>query len=902
MKQYQDERELAGTFLRMLQKLYILRNLDDIPANLTFKRLCERLVSNQSLAILNPDEQDLLRLFIHHEDIYGQILASGNPYVMEEALSRLNAYDRVIVQMLRLISDNRGSHPDGGYRILDEAEARLCRKQRSRKVLSWVLRSLNLSDHPVFTPIPTDPVLVEKTISKYKQALINVHPDYADVINNWEHDLDTVKLILNRRLNQIAVPDSIFNRLTPEGEDLYEFFYCLILRQSNRLADSYLEQYGPSRLEIAKQNFLWILNQKNILDDLENPPYAVSASQVIEQLYCADVRGLDQRSIDFLNERRENFALYNEIMSIPDIEEFAQAFNSMQPEDQAFISILQSIDKFYSEHGRNKPNVDSWYSPDFYEHLYLEHGDSEHKSQRFYSEESSETDNDEERDDFERSESYEAESQGEDESEDVFSDTPDNIDSKVEVTKEEPQQEVKLEENTQSVPVNDYEQGFLALLSHSSDELYDLAYNRTISILLKTGFIKDPVHPPKYKPQDLFYDLTNQKNLHLVEGEDVKFLIDRSLNTAIYLSIFRLEDHARQILIDSLQSQDRGFIMALLSLEDKSAPKDEVAKEAFEVNDSEPKTVILEPEEPQNIAPSFVPNPQSATVILEPEATPQNIEPEVKVEAAPQSVESEIKTETEPQRIEPEVKVEATPQSVEPEVKVETESQSIEPEVKVETESQSVEPEVKVEATPQSVEPEVKAEIEPQSVEPEVKVEATPQSVEPEVKAETEPQSIEPEVKVEATPQNIEPEVKAEIEPQSVEPEVKVEATPQSVETEATASVADESEPSVVIDPVTAAYERTAAILRGLDLCVDLDMGCDGSVCKDLQELFDKLYTLESFIVLEKPEQLFIYSRREHLPLFIEMQADDSKLSELEKLSADDQGFFKYLHSVNFGM
>lgn len=72
--------------------------------------------------------------------------------------------------------------------------------------------------------------------------------------------------------------------------------------------------------------------------------------------------------------------------------------------------------------------------------------------------------------------------------------------------------------------------------------------------------------------------------------------------------------------------------------------------------------------------------------------------------------------------------------------------------------------------------------------------------------------------------------------------------------------------------------------------------------CKDLQELFDKLYTLESFIVLEKPEQLFIYSRREHLPLFIEMQADDSKLSELEKLSADDQGFFKYLHSVNFGM
>ena len=79
-------------------------------------------------------------------------------------------------------------------------------------------------------------------------------------------------------------------------------------------------------------------------------------------------------------------------------------------------------------------------------------------------------------------------------------------------------------------------------------------------------------------------------------------------------------------------------------------------------------------------------------------------------------------------------------------------------------------------------------------------------------------------------------------------------------------------------------------------------MDGDGSICKDLKDLFDKLYTLDSFIILEKEDQLFLYKRREYLDLFLEMQADENKLSKLEELSDDDKGFFSYIHAINFGM
>ena len=860
MKQYQDEREIATAFLRILNKLYILRNLDDVPANLTFNNLCDRLISNQSLAILNPDEQDLLRLFIRHEDIYRQILSSGNPFIMDEALSKLNSYDRVVVQILRLISENRGIHPEGGYRLIEESEKRYCRKQRSRGVLAWVLRSLNISDHPVFVPLATDLRFIENTINKYKQALINVHPDYEDVILNWERDLDNIKLIISRKINQIEVPQQMFDRLSPEGEDLYEFFYCLILRQNNRLAESYLEQYAPAPLTIARQNFLWILNQKNILDDLDNPPYAVSASQVIEQLYGSDVRGLDQRSIDFLNNRRENFGLYNEIMSIPDVDEFVRTFNSLQAEDQAFISVLQSIDKFYSEHGCKNPNNDSWYSPDFYEHLYLEKDDSRNKAQRFYSNDSSESDNNEEQDDYDRSESVQnIENDNYDESEDVFSNTENTA-----------LNNAQEESQSSNEKVDDYEQAFLALLSHSKDENYDLAYNRTISILLKTGFIKDPVKPPKYDPQELFYSLTDKDNLHLVEGEDVKFLIERSLNTAIYLSIFRLDVISRQRLIDSLQSQDRGFIMALLSLEDKTK----------ELEPSLNQDDALDNEDDQNTL--NISEAQNSLDNTRSEISSESVENEFSEEqnAIADTNSSELKEE-------PSLNQDDALDNEDDQNALNiSEAQDSLDNTRSEISSESVENEFSEEqnaiADTNSSELKEEPSLNQDDALDNEDAQNTLDNTETEINFESVANDI--------SEDNLE-STKAE------DFTLESENSDSALKNEVSATV--ESDP---LDPVSKAYNLTARILRSLDLCVDLNMDGDGSICKDLKDLFDKLYTLDSFIILEKEDQLFLYKRREYLDLFLEMQADENKLSKLEELSDDDKGFFSYIHAINFGM
>ena len=177
MKQYQDERELASVFLRILKKLYILRNLDDVPLDLTFRNILSRIMSNQSLAILNVDEQDLLLNVINKADVFSEILSSGNPYLIESMSARLNPYDIVLLKVFRLISENRGSHNDGGFKLRDEEDFREVKKSRSRRVLSWALRALNISDHAVFTKIPLEPAFVEKSLYQYKNALINLRPD-----------------------------------------------------------------------------------------------------------------------------------------------------------------------------------------------------------------------------------------------------------------------------------------------------------------------------------------------------------------------------------------------------------------------------------------------------------------------------------------------------------------------------------------------------------------------------------------------------------------------------------------------------------------------------------------------------------------------------------------------------
>ena len=799
MKQYQDERELASVFLRILKKLYILRNLDDVPLDLTFRNILSRIMSNQSLAILNEDEQDLLLNVINKADVFSEILSSGNPYLIESMSARLNPYDRVLLKVFRLISENRGSHNDGGFKLRDEDDFREVKKSRSRRVLSWALRALNISDHAVFTKIPLEPAFVEKSLYQYKNALINLRPDFKDVFDNYFKDLDTIKVILNRRFNHLAIPNGIFDKLTPEGEDLYEFLYCLFLRQSNCLSEDYLSQFGPAPYECAKQNFIWILMQKNILDDIENPPYAVKASQVIEHLYSSDVRGLDQKAVDFLNNRRSSFGLFNELMSIADFEEFVRAFRTLDPEDQAFISVLQSIDKFYCEHGYKNPVKDYWYSKDLYDSDMLL---SDGNRNRYYNDDSIENDSNEESVDYENSTSY----ADEDKQEPIFADKQDEH---VEA------QESRGAVNAQEEPENDYEKAFLALLSHSQDPEFDLSYNRTIAILIKTGFISDPVHPKKYAPQQLFYSLIDKDKLHIVDSNDVKFLIERSLNTAIYLSIFRLDKNTRDRLIDSLRSPDKGFICALLSLEDVDAQK--------ALNESEERKVLEESKE--DIHKDEAKESQETC----------NTQKSVKTEEAEESQETCNTQES--------VKIEEAEES---------------------QDTCNTQESVKTEEAEESQE-----------------TCNTQESVKTE------------EVEKLQDTCNTQESVKTE----------EVEKLQDTCNTQKSADITEKKDPPIIQNKEEA-FNLTASILRKLDLCIDLGEAGDGCEFKSLKELFDKLYTLDCFIKLEKYEQLFIYNRRDNLDVFLSLKEknDPQKTQALEKLSFEDHGFYEYFSKVNFGM
>ncbi len=620
MKQYKDETELAAAFLRIMQKLYILRNLDDVPAELTLKQIFRHILTNQALSIVDPQEQALIVGISRHLELFDRVLFSGIPYVMHEALSQMNSYDRVFVKVMHLINENRGTHREGGFRLLDD-DLRIYRKDRARRVLAWTLRSLNLASHPVFTPMPLDPSEIERLIFTYKRSLIAKRPEYRDVFEHWTNEIDSVKYILNRRLNQLGVPHQIISNLSPESEDLCEFFFVLILRQQNRLADSYLSQYQAPRLEIARQNFIWILNQKNILDDINNPPYGVSAMQIIKQLYSADGRGLDQNAVDFLNERRENFAVYNEILELPSFDDFLEAFSQLPPEDQAFISVLQRLDKFYRDHGRFNAHDDSWYSSDFYGQLSFDDIQEDHHLPRFYSNQALEQDLDDE----EHYYSFDDYSSQDKDDENLFEKTPqgqieadrtsydpssydinlqnnndkdvnldlgdDNLensennkyDLKVDASEGDEKSDeskdeicdVKEDKDTLAYRENENQQLDEALFVRTDDEQYNAAYNRTIEILLKTGFIGDIKQPNLYDPHELFTSLIDTEKLHLVDGEDVKFLIDRSLNTAVYLAIFRLDSISRERLIDSLQSEDKGFVNALLSLEKTNLTTDD---------------------------------------------------------------------------------------------------------------------------------------------------------------------------------------------------------------------------------------------------------------------------------------------------------------------------------------
>ena len=817
MKQYQDERELASVFLRILKKLYILRNLDDVPLDLTFRNILSRIMSNQSLAILNEDEQDLLLNVINKADVFSEILSSGNPYLIESMSARLNPYDRVLLKVFRLISENRGSHNDGGFKLRDEDDFREVKKSRSRRVLSWALRALNISDHAVFTKIPLEPAFVEKSLYQYKNALINLRPDFKDVFDNYFKDLDTIKVILNRRFNHLAIPNGIFDKLTPEGEDLYEFLYCLFLRQSNCLSEDYLSQFGPAPYECAKQNFIWILMQKNILDDIENPPYAVKASQVIEHLYSSDVRGLDQKAVDFLNNRRSSFGLFNELMSIADFEEFVRAFRTLDPEDQAFISVLQSIDKFYCEHGYKNPVKDYWYSKDLYDSDMLL---SDGNRNRYYNDDSIENDSNEESVDYENSTSY----ADEDKQEPIFADKQDEH---VEA------QESRGAVNAQEEPENDYEKAFLALLSHSQDPEFDLSYNRTIAILIKTGFISDPVHPKKYAPQQLFYSLIDKDKLHIVDSNDVKFLIERSLNTAIYLSIFRLDKNTRDRLIDSLRSPDKGFICALLSLEDVDAQK--------ALNESEERKVLEESKE--DIHKDEAKESQETC----------NTQKSVKTEEAEESQETCNTQES--------VKIEEAEES--------QDTCNTQESVKTEEAEESQE----TCNTQESVKTE--------------EVEKLQDTCNTQESVKTE------EVEKLQDTCNTQESVKTE----------EVEKLQDTCNTQKSADITEKKDPPIIQNKEEA-FNLTASILRKLDLCIDLGEAGDGCEFKSLKELFDKLYTLDCFIKLEKYEQLFIYNRRDNLDVFLSLKEknDPQKTQALEKLSFEDHGFYEYFSKVNFGM
>ncbi|MBO6258408.1 MAG: hypothetical protein J6M93_03610 [Succinivibrio sp.] len=507
---YYDEMRLVSDIECILRKLYILRDPRDVPLELSPVAVLERTFNVQSLSILNIKQQHLLLRLMADVPYFLKLLHIENPKLRESAVNLLQPVQRAFFFVLTNISQNRGSHQLGGYLEQDQEHVFNLRKRRSRKILAFCLRRLDLAVHPDFPPQSLEPQTVEMALMAHYRTLCEEFPETQNVIETWIEHFDSLNVILSRELNHGEIPSEVMRILPPECHDFLSFLSNLVFHVTPNLTE-----YEKQRA-LAEQELLYILARLRILTTFDNPPYGLTAAEVVERLFSDDNSQLDDYSLGFIEDRREELTSINSVLNITQPDEFVKAYASLTPAGQVLLSSLQAIDKFYDEHGYLHPHDDYWFSEYFYRGRVI----------------------------------YESLSDSSDDG------TEDRL---LQLDKYCTRQ--KKSEKTEKEPLHASQEG---------DKLADESGRRFLGILEHLGILQDADSPHNdYDINALCRGLMSEEMMSHLCTDDVSFLNDRFSSLPLYLTLENLPpDHQAEFLAN-LKPEDRGFLQALQSLDDR---------------------------------------------------------------------------------------------------------------------------------------------------------------------------------------------------------------------------------------------------------------------------------------------------------------------------------------------
>lgn len=574
-----DPNSVAAALQKIFRKLYLVRSFEDVPYDLKVSTILKTLFSPVALAALRPDEQHLLIKIHQASGLYVPGLGTDDPNLMQRAALGMSTAQKVFLYVLKTISDNRGSF--SGQSPNSEAVYH-CLKHRALILLTWALRSCGIADHPYYAPLNLNVLDVEENLLANYHRLATSHPQYVATLKNWIDHFDTINLLLQYELSGSELPREIYMTLSPESIIFLEFLEYVILRALGR---GVRDNVRDRKRRLAMGQMIFLLLEKEILDDPENPPYGLTHEQALSQLF-SNYESLGKCDRYFLMCRRQAFDAYNVVFSSPTPEIFVRNFAALSCEDQIFLRMLSLIKLFYDLHGHLDPREDYWYSPAYYDVEGLEEDDDEDYN----------TEKLEQR-------CYEAgqheEKTGDTETKLKFD--PDKTNSNFALTKEEQEQAAAEARAAARVPkekpapesaedneaaagaataqkrarddARELENGYPAQLEGHSPQ-YQQAFLQTLKIISTLGLIASPRDlKRRFNIEDLWWIMTSRDNLDALADDDYRFMFERGLKTAVYLSVFHLPPEKRYIVTDALDDTDRGFIAALVRLEDNSLPR-----------------------------------------------------------------------------------------------------------------------------------------------------------------------------------------------------------------------------------------------------------------------------------------------------------------------------------------
>ncbi|MCR5536736.1 MAG: hypothetical protein K6F05_04895 [Succinivibrio sp.] len=500
---YIDEMRLRTEYCRILQKLFIFRDFDSIPAELNPFTVIDRLFTVQSLAILSqPEQQVVLKLLTALPKLM-KILRTREPSLQTKAQALLPANLRAFLSVLFEVAKNRGSYR-GGEREFDAKRLYLVRQDHASRVLAWALRELKLCLHPDFPPDDLSIASFETALRRHYQELGQKNPDSQGILEEWHQQFDRVKFIALHEHGNDQVSAQLYDELSPES--------LILLLFLSRLQNKTVARVTKRQQERAlnRQEIVYIFTNLHILQDPANPPYGLSMQQAMHSMFKGDLSALDERAQEFLSARKLSLQRYETLLQMDDLQAFVKEFAKLEMADQIFLSALQSIDKFYNEHGRFAPHDDYWYSSMVY------------TSQNIF----------------------------------YMQRPQDSV-----PVSQTPQPEVRPQaaQTAQSVSSdNPRQQGI------------EEARRNTLSILEELGLIQDAMHPtPSYDIATLCRALFSEELISHLPPHDALFVSERTRSISLYQVLQNVSDEQQQKFFSSLQESDAGFLLALRSLDDR---------------------------------------------------------------------------------------------------------------------------------------------------------------------------------------------------------------------------------------------------------------------------------------------------------------------------------------------